>query len=72
MGMHLHLTAGGLHRPTVLEKCTRIVAMAPALILNVYSVRSRELQIGLIGIRKTPIVYELATDARGEGLAAGD
>ena len=49
MGMHLHLTAGGLHRPTVLEKSTRIVAMAPALILNVFYMRSREMQIGLIG-----------------------
>ncbi len=58
--------------PTVLEKRTRIVAAIPGLYFKGHSVRLRELPSGLNGIRKTPAGYEVATDVRGEGLAAGD
>ena len=61
-----------LNGPTILEKNTRIVAMAPALFLKGHSVRSRELPSGLNGVRKALTGYEVATDVRGEGLAAGD
>lgn len=61
-----------LNGPTVLEKRTRLVAMAPWLLLKGHSVRLRELPSGLNGIRKVADGYEVATDARGEGLAAGD
>ena len=61
-----------LNGPTVLERSTRLIAMAPALFLKGHSVRLRELPSGLNGIRKTPTGYEAATDVRGEGLAAGD
>lgn len=61
-----------LNGPTILEKRTRIVAMAPLLFLKGHSVRFRELPSGLNGIRKMPTGYEAATDVRGEGLAAGD
>ena len=61
-----------LNGPTILEKSTRIVAMAPALFLKGHSVRLRELPSGLNGVRKALRGYEVATDVRGEGLAAGD
>ena len=61
-----------LNGPTILEKNTRIVAMAPALFLKGHSVRLRELPSGLNGVRKALRGYEVATDVRGEGLAAGD
>jgi gamma-glutamyltranspeptidase/glutathione hydrolase len=61
-----------LNGPTILEKSTRIIAMAPLLFLKGHSVRFRELPSGLNGITKTPTGYEAATDVRGEGLAAGE
>jgi len=60
-----------LNGPTILEKSTRIVAVAPLIVLKGHSVRFRELSSGLNGIRKAPTGYEVATDVRGEGLAAG-
>lgn len=61
-----------LNGPTVLESSTHLVAIAPWLYLKGHAVRLRKLQSGLNGIRKTPSGYEVATDTRGEGLAAGD
>ena len=58
--------------PTVLEKGTRALTLAPFLVLRGHSVRVREMESGLTVIRKTPIGFEAATDIRGEGSAVGD
>ena len=61
-----------LNGPTVLEKGTRVMILAPLLLLRGHAVSMRELESGLNGIRATPEGLEAASDARGEGAADGD